>query len=446
MTNQTTPPPRLVRELSVFDALMINIGTILASAIFIVPATITAEVQTPLMSLLVWVVAGVLSWCGAVTFAELAVLFPDTGGEYVYLEKAYHPLLGFLYGWTLFAVIQTASIAAVSVGLMTYVAYFVPLSGWAIQAGAIALILGLSVWNCYGLRVSSGTQNSTTVVKLAMVAAIAAVCFLFGGDGASHLGAMLPEKFDLPFLSAFGTAMVAALWAYDGWISITFVGGEVRNPSRFLPRSLGLSVLILIGIYVALSLSFAYALPLDVMKLSPRVAADSVERALGGLGGGLVALAVIISCFAAVNGFIFTAARVYFAMACDGRFFRSLAKLHPKTRTPVNSILWQGVWASLIALTGTYDQLFTYVVVVSWLFYALGAAGVIVLRNKAPDLPRPYRAPLYPWIPLVFVVLAAALLLNTLITDPRDSLIGIGITAAGIPLFLFWNRTVQPAG
>jgi len=430
----------LRRELRLFDALMINIGTILASAIFVVPANITAGVETPFLSTFVWVFAGLLSWCGAVTLAELGVLYPEAGGEYVYLEKAYHPLLGFLYGWTLFACIQTASIAAVSVVFMTYLGYFFPFSDTAIKAGAIALTFGLSALNCISIRTSANTQNVTTVAKLVMVGIIAVVCLLFGKEGGSSVAQMLPESSSHSLFASFGMAMVAALWAYDGWISVTFVGGEVREPQKFLPRSLSYSVLLLIVIYVVLNFAFMKALPLDQMATTDRVAADAVENVIGTTGGAIVSLAVVISCFAAVNGFIFTGARVYYAMAVDGRFFPSFAKLN-KNRIPVNAIVAQAVWASLIALTGTYDQLFTYVVFTSWLAYGLAAAGVIVLRKKRPDLPRPYKALGYPYLTLTFVFLTAILLANTLIEDPRDALVGTGLVAAGIPLYYFWTRS-----
>lgn len=438
-------PARLRRELGPFDSLMINVGTILGSAIFIVPAAILMRTGTPLLSALVWVLAGFLSWAGAATIAELAVLFPQAGGQYVYLERIYSRFWGFLYGWTLFAVIQTASIAAVAVAFVTYVAFFIPMSPLAIKAGAILLIMGLSIWNSLSVRTSANTQNSTTVLKLAMVGVIAAVCFAYGGEGAAAFAKMLPSDPSALTLAGFAAAMIAALWAYDGWISITFVGGEVRSPIGSMPQALSRSVSMLVVIYILVNFAYVYALPYADMVASERVAADAVTRVLGRTGGGLASLAVAISCFGTVNGFIFTGARVYYAMAKGGVFFPWAGRLNPKSSVPVNSLMIQGVWASLLTLTGSYDQLFTYAIFDSWLFYAMAAMGVILLRRKRPDLPRKYTAPGYPWVPLVFVVLATALLLQTLISNPRDSLIGIGIMMAGIPGYLFWTREDQAA-
>ena len=430
----------LRRELNLFDALLINVGTTLASAAFIVHANVLAGVGTPLLAGFVWILAGLFSWCGAVTFAELAVLYPRAGGEYVYLEKAYHPFWGFLYGWTLFAVIQTGSMAAVSVALMTYVGYFVPLTPAMVKTGAIGLILGLSLLNCISLRTSANTQNATTILKLLMVGGIIVLCFLYGGEGVAAFKQFLPER-DVPVgaIAGFGAAMIAALWAYDGWISITFVGGEVKEPGRFLPRAMSYSVIVLVAIYVTLQFAYSYALPQEEMMVSTRVAADAAENAIGRIGGSIVSLAVIISCFAAVNGFVFTGARVYYAMAIDRAFFRSASKLTRKS-IPANAIWFQAVWASGLTLSGSYDQLFTYVVFDSWLFYALGAVGVIVLRSKEPDRPRPYRVIGYPYIPILFATFASALLLETLISNPRDSLFGIGIMFIGVPAYFYWTR------
>lgn len=428
----------LRRELRLSDALLINIGTILASAAFVVPAQVLTATGGAFGAGLVWVAAGAISLCGAFAIAELAALFPRAGGEYVYLERAWSPLVGFLYGWSLFAVIQTASIAAVAVICVEYAGDFVGLTPPARKAAAVGLILALSVWNCRSVRRSARTQNVTTVAKLAMTGAIVALCIFWGGQPAGEIAsARLPVEGGTA--ARWGAAMIAALWAYDGWISITFVGGEVENPQRFLPRAISASLLALVGIYLLLHLAYLRALPLADFVGTETVAADAARAVAGPFGSRLVSAAVMVSCFAAANGFIFTGARVYYAMARDGVFFRSFGRLGAGG-APRSATLAQGVWASGIALTGTYDQLFTYVVVVSWLFYGLGSAAVFALRRSRPDLPRPYRAFGYPLLPALFTVFSAALLVNTLATDPRDALVGLGITAAGIPLYRWFRR------
>ncbi len=429
------------RELRLIDALFINIGTILASAAFVVPALVVEGTGSAAGALGVWVAAGVISLCGAFAIAELSALYPFAGGTYVYLERAYHPLAGFLYGWSLFAVIQTASIAAVAVVFVEYAGDFAPLSDRAAKAAAIVLILGLSLWNCRSVRASARTQNLTTVAKLAIVGALIALCVFLGDQ---PVRAIAEGRLETPAgggsaAARWGAAMIAALWAYDGWISITFVGGEVRNPNRFLPRAITLSLVLLIGIYVALNFAYLRALPLESFAGTSVIASDAARSAAGPIGGHLVSLAVMVSCFAAANGFIFTGARVYYAMAADKVFLRSFGRLSD-SGVPRNATVAQGLWASAIALTGTYDQLFTYVVVVSWLFYGLGSAAVIVLRWKRPDMHRPWRTPLYPLLPALFTLFSAVLLVNTVITDPRDALIGLGITAAGIPFYLAFRR------
>ena len=433
----------LRRELRLGDALFVNIGTILASAIFVVPAYVIASTGSAGGAALIWVGAGAISLCGAFAIAELAALYPHAGGEYVYLERAYHPLVGFLYGWSLFAVIQTASIAAVAVVFVEYGAEFVPLGPVASKAAVVVLILGLSLWNCRSIRASASTQNLTTIAKLVMVGAIVVLCVALGDQSVETISrTRLPVEGS--WAARWGAAMVGALWAYDGWISITFVGGEVKNPQRFLPRAISLSLLLLIGIYLLLNFAYLKALPLASFLGTETVAADAARTGRRpDLGGQLVSLAVMVSCFAAANGFIFTGARVYYAMARDGAFLRSFARLNAGA-VPTNATLAQGLWAAAIALTGSYDQLFTYVVVVSWLFYGLGSAAVFVLRWKKPDLERPYRAFGYPLLPAIFTIFSAVLLVNTLITDPRDALIGLGITAAGIPVYLYFRR--QNAG
>jgi len=283
----------------------------------------------------------------------------------------------------------------------------------------------------------AGTQNLFTLVKIAIVIGIIACCFLLGGEVDHSHFVFKISNFSL---GTFGLAMVAALFAYDGWISITFVGSEVKDPGRNFPLSLIFSMLIIIVLYLGANAAFFYVLPTKELASSPIVAADAMKSILGNLGGSLTSFAVIISMFGAVNGFILTGARVYYAMAAEGLFFKSAAKISPKHFTPINAIIIQAVWSAILTLSGTYEQLFTYVIFDSWLFYAMGGVAVILFRYTKPNEPRAYRTWGYPIIPLIFIIMAIWFLFNTLIKDPRDSLIGIGIMLLGLPFYFYWRK------
>lgn len=445
MPLQTSERGRLRRQLSLLDSVMINAGVMIGSAIFLVPATIARQVETPWLMFAVWLVAGMLSLCGALAFAELSAMMPTSGGAFVYLTEAYHPFWGYLYGWTVFAVIQTASIAAVAVALATYIGYFVALAPWMIKLISILIILFLSWFNGLGLKQGARMQNLSTGLKVGLLLAIIVACMMGRREGLADFSAWWPNVPETDLLSQFGLAVMAALWAYDGWISITYVGGEVRQPDRFLPRSITLSVLVVIVLYGLVNLAYSISLPMASMAQSERVAAAAVQQAVGPWGGALVSLAVIVSCWATVNGMILSGARVYYAMAVEGVFFKRLTSLHPTRHTPVASLYLQGIWASLIALTGSYDQLFTYVIFDSWFFYAMGGAAVLVLRRKQPDRARAYRTWGYPYVPILFVGLSLVLLINTVLSNPRDASIGIGIALLGVPGYIAWSkRSVMP--
>lgn len=440
MPSQSPERSHLLRQLSLLDSIMINAGVMIGSAIFLVPATIAQQVETPWLMLAVWLVAGLLSLCGALAFAELSAMMPASGGAVVYLSEAYHPFWGYLYGWTVFAVIQTASIAAVAVALATYVGYFIALTPWMIKLISILIILFLSWLNGLGVKQGAHMQNVSTLLKVGLLLIIIVACLIGPREGVADFSTWWPATPQTTLLSQFGVAIMAALWAYDGWISITYVGGEVRQPDRFLPRSITFSVLVVIVLYALVNLAYSISLPMASMAQSERVAATAVQQAVGPWGGALVALAVIVSCWAAVNGMILSGGRVYYAMAVEGLFFKRLASLHPTRHTPVASLYVQGLWASLIALTGTYDQLVTYVIFDSWFFYAMGGAAVLILRRKQPDRARAYRTWGYPYVPILFVGLSLVLLINTLVSDPRDASIGIGIALLGVPGYIAWSK------
>jgi APA family basic amino acid/polyamine antiporter len=346
----------------------------------------------------------------------------------------------FLYGWANFSVINTASIAAIAVGFARYIGFFTPLSETAVRAIAIASIVALTLLNCRGVRLGATTQNILTILKIGALGVLIVTSFVLPGGSASHFQPLWPSASVGQLIGPFGVAMVAVLWAYDGWIETTYVGSEIVNPGRNLPRSIILSTLIVIALYVLASVAYAYVLSPEGMAASKLVASDAARVTMGAVGATFVVIAILISTLGANNGIILTAARIPYAMARGGMFFRSQGVVHPRYATPAVALVTQGVIASILTAFGTYDQLFTYVVFAQFVFYALSASAVIRLRYKAPQVARPYRTWGYPVTPIVFIAFAIWLVYNTIVETPRDSAIGAGIILLGLPGYYYWRR------
>jgi APA family basic amino acid/polyamine antiporter len=436
----------LKRELGLLDSTMLNAGTMIASAIFIVPATVAAQVPGSVPMILVWVVGGVVSLLGALSVAELGAAYPEAGGQYAYLREAYGPPWAFLYGWANFLVINPASIAAIAVGFARYLGFFVPVSPAAIQAIAVLSIVLLTGLNCLGVRPGATTQNVLTLLKMGALAALIATAFILPGGSPANFQPLWPAGAVGQWIGPFGVAMVGVLWAYDGWIETTYVGSEIKDPGRTLPRSIILSTLIVIAFYVIASVAYSYVLSPARMAGSALVAADAAQVTLGAVGAGLVAAAILVSTLGANNGIILTAARIPYAMARGGLFFRSQGLVHPRFATPVVALVTQGVIASILARTGRYDQLFTYVIFAQFVFYALSAGAVILLRRRAPQVARPYRTWGYPVTPLVFIAFALWLVANTIAESPRESAVGAGLILLGLPGYWYWRRGSERLG
>jgi APA family basic amino acid/polyamine antiporter len=440
MKNEFTDQPQLVRGLGLREAVSVLMGSIIGSGIFLTPRAIAQAIQSPGIILLVWAVSGILTLFGALAYAELGAMMPRSGGQYVYLREAFGPLWGFLFGWTLLLVIQTGSIAAVAVAFAEYSGYFIPLTPTLMKVVAILCILLLTAVNYVGVRLGGWVQNIFTFLKVGAIVALVVLGFgLKGGSwanfqplwgGISHQG----------LLRAFGVAMVAALWSYDGWNNVGFVADEIKNPQRNLPIALAFGTLGVILIYLSANLVYMYTLQVGQIAQSQLVAADVAKKLIGPLGGAVISAAVLVSTFGTVNGFMLAGPRVYYAMARDRLFFKKIGEIHPSFRTPAFSILLQGVWASLLTLTGKFEQLFTYVIFASWLYYAMAVSGVIVLRRKYPSAPRPYKTWGYPVVPMLFVAIALWFVYNTLTSDPRDSLMGLILVLLGLPAYWYWRR------
>jgi len=440
MIPTASPPSDLKRELGLFDAVMINAGTMIASAIFIVPATVAAAVHGTAVMTLVWVIGGIVSLLGALSIAELAAAYPEAGGQYAYLREAYGTVWAFLYGWANFAVINTASIAAIAVGFARYIGFFTPLSEAAIRVIAVLSIVGLTLLNCRGVRLGATTQNVLTTLKIGALVALIVTSFVLPGGAASHFQPLWPSGTIGQWIGPFGVAMVGVLWAYDGWIETTYVGSEIMDPGRNLPRSIILSTLIVVALYVLASIAYVYVLSPAGVAGSALVASDAAKITMGGIGATFVVVAILISTLGANNGIILTAARIPYAMARGGMFFRSQGIVHPRYATPAVALLTQGVIASALTAFGTYDQLFTYVVFAQFVFYALSAGAVMRLRRTAPQLARPYRTWGYPVTPIVFIAFAVWLVYNTVVETPKDSAIGAGLILVGLPGYYYWRR------
>jgi APA family basic amino acid/polyamine antiporter len=445
MAEPESATPELRRELSLLDSTMINVGTMIASAIFIVPAEIAKHSQSSLLVVLVWIVGGIVSLLGALSVAELGAAMPEAGGQYVYLRKAYGPVWGFLYGWTAFTVINTASISAIAVGFAKYLGYFVKLDALGIKSVAILSIIALTVINCFGIKLGAWVQNGFTFVKMAALAALVACSFALPGGSSENFSPLLPAQSFASMPGPLGLAMLGVLWAYDGWIEITYVAGEVKNPQRNLPLSIIYSTLIVIAFYVVVNLAYTYVLSVGKMARSPLVGSDVATVIIGSAGAALVTVGILISTLGSNHGIVFTAARIPYAMAKERLFFQSMAQVHPRFRTPTTALIVQGVCGCVLALTGSYDQLYTYVVFASWLFYAMSCGAVIILRRKAPQRARPYKAWGYPITPIVFILFSIWLMINTIIETPFDAAIGAGIILLGLPMYSYWKMKKGPA-
>lgn len=461
MIQQEKSPPELSRQLGLFDSIIMMIGIVIGSGIFITTGIMAQSIPSAGLVLFAWAVGGLLTLAGALTFAELGAAMPKAGGQYVYLREAYGPLPGFLFGWILFLVSMGGSIAALGVGFAEYFGYFFPALStdnfiyssridvfrfsfqYTLSSGqivAMTVILLLSFFNYVGVGFGKMIQNSFTVIKIGTI-----LLFIFLGI---FIGAKTPVQFDFTpvgtsfsvLLMGFGIGLIAVSWAFDGWHNVTYIAGELKNPSRNLPIALVLGTITITVLYLLVNIVYFLALPFDETVGVIRIAEKSSNALFGSSAASFVSAAVIISTFGALNGAIFVGPRVYYAMARDNLFFRKVGEVHHKFKTPGFAIILQAIWASLLALTGSYEQLFTYVVFISLLFWLAATTSVFVLRKKYPDLERPYKVWGYPVVPLVFIFAMVALIFNTLISRPVESVAGLFITAFGIPVYLFWKK------
>lgn len=459
--------PTLIRGLSLLDSVLLLAGGIIGSSIFLTAKDIAGPLPHPALFLLVWVMGGVISLFGCAAFAELGSMFPDSGGQYVYLREAYGDLPAFLYGWMLFAVGNGGSIAALSVGSAAYLGRIVPglsdqhvvlaAAGIVVtRAHLVALIMiAAVVWtNVVGLRRGAFLQNIATWAKFGAVGAFVLLGLAIGkGDWHHFVGSEWGRTGGLSLgmspgqlLSAFGVALIAVFWAYDGWVYVTWVAGEVKDPRRNVPRAMILGVIAVGVIYVSMNVAYLYALPFSEIARHDTIAHTAAVAMFSPAAAVWLSALIAVSCFGAMACCVLSSARVYYAMALDGVFFRRMAKVHPKWHTPAFALIGQGIWAGVLTLSGRYDQLYTYVMFGMILFYVLTVIGLFRLRWKRPEIPRVYRCMGYPWVPAVYVLITAAWTLNTIITRPTEAFWGTAIVLIGVPGYLYWKRSGRGAG
>lgn len=479
---EAEPPdqqPSLVRGLSLLDSVLLLVSGIIGSSIFLTAKDIAGPLPNPTLFFLVWILGGMISLCACVAFAELGSMYPDSGGQYLYLREAYGDLVAFLYGWMLFAVANGGSIAALSVAAAAYMGNIVPWMSqqhvmaninlpypafanghfvWAIfiivftRAHAVGVVLiAILTWvNVLGLRWGAFLQNISTWTKFVAMSLFVTLGFAIGKGHWSNFSARssggISQSLAMglspgQLISAFGIGLIAVFWAYDGWVYVTWVAGEVKNPRRNVPLAMVLGVLVVGVIYLAMNMTYVYALPLDEIARYETIAHAAATRLFSPAAAGWLSAMIAISCFSAAAACTLSGSRVYLAMAQDGVFFRRMAVIHPKWRTPAFSLIGQGIWAAVLTISGRYDQLYTYVIFGMVLSYTLTVIGLFVLRWKKPDVPRPYRCTGYPWLPAIYILVGVAWTLNTIIQRPTEAFWGALIVLIGVPGYLSWKRT-----
>ncbi len=430
-------PAQLPRQLRLTDAIAIVAGTIIGSGIFIVPNLVARNLSSPGQILALWFFTGAISLCGALAYAELGAMFPATGGQYVYLREIYGPFCAFLCGWAYFFVILSASVAWLGVVFSTYLGYFVPLSPAVAKIVAVALIALMTAVNYRGVTAGAAVQKTLAAVKIGGLLALIASAFLSPAHAAS---APSPGGFSA---AHFGVAMIACVLSYDGWVALSFMAGEIKNPKRNLLLALAGGLGTVIVVYVLANAAYLRVLSIAEIAQADRVGALVAERTMGRAGGAFIATVILLSIAGAMNGWTMTSPRIFFAQARDRMFLPVFGRIHPRYQTPHVSIALFGAWSALLAVTGTYESLASYAMYAAWIFYGLTSAGVILLRRRRPDLARPYKMWGYPVTLALFLAVAAGFVVNTLVETPGPAIVGTLLIAAGAPVYWIWGRRAR---
>jgi APA family basic amino acid/polyamine antiporter len=472
MKPKIRPQGQLIRSLGLFSAFLLTVSSVIGSGIYKKVAPMSAELMSPGWVLVAWMLAGLITLCGALSNAEIASMLADSGGEYVYYRKIYNRFFAFLYGWTSFAVIRSASLASIAyvfgqsfnalvplpqlppdIADISVFGIFTPFNNFGVKVLTIGLIASLSYVNYRGLK---GGESLSRVILLLVTANIALIIVLgltMGGGSFQNFqtpatGYIERPWYDGGMIKSIFAAMLAAFWAFEGWSSTGYIGGEIKNPNRNLPLALVFGVLFVIVVYTSINFTYLFVLPIDeivaVSKTQNTIAAvEVVKHFLGSPGGLFISLLILLTTFGATNTTALMPARLYYAMAREGLFFRSAAHIHHVYNTPSNAFVIQAIWASILVLSGSFDQLTDMLVFASFIFYGATSLGVFILRRTMPDAPRPYKAWGYPVVPALFIIFCVALIFITLLGKPREALLGLGLMLTGVPFYLYWTRAVK---
>jgi basic amino acid/polyamine antiporter, APA family len=429
------------RRLTLFDATMIVISAIIGSGIFVNPYVVAQKVGSSFLILLVWAAGGLIALAGAFVFAELSTVMPRVGGQYAFFREAFHPLVAFLHGWSLLLIIETGATAAVAVAFAQYVARLAGLDGAMAVPLAAAILLGLSAFHALGIKPGAILINVVTFGKtLAIVLLIGAALVLTRQSGIAFDPLIPPDLRGFGLFSAFFAGLVPVMFAYGGWQNLNYVAEEVRDPLRNLPRSILIGVACVVAVYLAANVAYVHVLSAPGLAATTTPAAEVAAKLAGETGARIISLLIVVSTFGFMNLALMAPPRVYYAMAADGVFFKQIGRVGKRFRTPAAAILLQGALAAALALTNTYERLLGYVVFADWIFFALAGLALIAFRRQLPGAPRPYPAPGYPWVPLLFVAAGIGIVLNTFVADPGNALTSSGIMLAGVPVYFLWKR------
>ena len=469
MTSTKNAQGHLVRSIGLFSAFILTVSSVIGSGVYKKVAPMSAELLSADLVLLCWGLAGLITLFGALSNAEIASMLAESGGEYVYFGKIYNRFFAFIFGWTCFAVIRSAAAASIayvfahsfntliplpvlpdSWAQMSVLGIFTPFHNFGVKTLTVLLIIGLSYNNYVGLRFGEGLSKAVTILVVASILLIIASGLSIGGGSMENFrspaaGFVPRSMFDPDLIKTMFAALLAAFWAYEGWTSTGYLGGEIKNSHRNLPLALVSGVLFVMGVYLAINFTYLYVLPIDaiiaVQQSVNSIAAVEVVRSFLGTPGTLaMAVLILITTFGCTNTTLLGPPRLYYAMAREGLFFRSAAYVHPKYNTPSKAIMIQAVWASLLVFSGSFDQLTDMLVFAAFIFYGATALGVFILRVRMPDAPRPYRAWGYPVVPAIFILFCVALIVITLVAKPREALIGLGLMASGLPFYFYWRN------